>query len=292
MGKIFDALEKSGTKKARTAPVTSKVGSGKVRTAPVTAKVRKGYRAKKTKKNVVSLVRSDRSSHGFHLDETLIAYHAPQSVEAELFKTLRTGILFPASGGQPPKTILITSALPGDGKSYVTSNLAISIAQGVEEHVLLIDGDIRRPSIHQRFGFDHVAGLSDYLVEGADLAPMLLKTPIDKLSILPSGDPPPNPTELMSSKKMKVLVEEVKSRYDDRFILIDSPPPSMASETNAISQYVDGVIIVARAGKTPRDAIADTIEQIGREKLIGMVLNQADRSSMKYYGYEKSYYRT
>jgi Mrp family chromosome partitioning ATPase len=96
----------------------------------------------------------------------------------------------------------------------------------------------------------------------------------------------------MSSKKMRALVEQVKSRYDDRFILIDSPPPSMAAETNAISQYVDGVIIVARAGKTPRDAIADTIDRVGREKMIGLVLNQADRSSMKYYGYEKSYYGT
>ena len=277
MGKIFDALEKSGSKN--------------VSTTPVSVKVKKGYRAKRTKKKVVPLVKPDRSSHGSHLDETLIAYYAPQSVEAELFKSLRTSILFPGSG-QPPKTILVTSALPGDGKSFVTSNLAISIAQGVEEHVLLIDGDIRRPSIHQRFGFDHVAGLSDYLVEGDDLASLLLKTSIDKLVILPSGEPPSNPTELMSSKKMRSLVEEVKSRYDDRFILIDSPPPSMAAETNAISQYVDGVIIVARAGKTPRDAIADTIERIGREKMIGLVLNQAERSSMKYYGYEKSYYRT
>ncbi len=277
MGKIFDALEKSGSKN--------------VNTTPVSVRVKKGYRAKKTKKNVVSLVKSNRSSHGSHLDETLIAYHAPQSVEAEQFKVLRTNILFPGSG-QPPKTILVTSALPADGKSFVTSNLAISIAKGVEEHVLLIDADIRRPSIHQRFGFNHVAGLSDYLAEGEDIAPLLLKTPIDKLVILPAGDPPLNPTELMSSKKMRSLVEEVKSRYDNRFILIDSPPPSMAAETNAISQYVDGVIIVARAGKTPRDAIADTIERIGREKMIGMVLNQADRSSMKYYGYEKSYYRT
>jgi len=275
MGKIFDALEKADSKNASVASVS--------------VKAHKSYRAKKTTKNVVSLVNSNRNSHGHHLDETLITFHAPQSIEAELFKVLRTNILFPTDG-QPPKTILITSALPGDGKSFVTSNLGIGIARGIEEHVLLIDGDIRRPSIHRRFGFDHVNGLSDYLVEGDDIAPILLKTPIDKLTILPAGDPPSNPTELMSSKKMKALVEEVKSRYDDRYILIDSPPPSMASETNAIAQYVDAIIIVACAGKTPRDAIEETIDKIGREKLIGMVLNQADRSSTKYYGYEKSYY--
>lgn len=277
MGKIFDALEKAGGKN--------------VNPAPVSLKARKGYRSKKPTRNVVSLIKPNRDPYGRQMDKTLIAYHAPQSVEADLFKALRTNILFPASG-QPPKTILITSALPGDGKSFVTSNLAISIARGVEEHVLLIDGDIRRPSIHQRFGFDHVAGLSDYLVEGDSIAPMLLKTSIDKLVIFPAGDPPTNPTELMSSKKMRALLEEVKTRYDDRFVLIDSPPPSLASETNAIAQYVDGVIVVARAGKTPRNAIGDTIERIGKEKLIGLVLNQADRATTKYYGYEKSYYKT
>ena len=277
MGKIFDALEKAGSKN--------------VKAAPVSVKSKKGYHSKKRMKNVVSLIKPNQEAHGGQLDKTLISYHAPQSVDAELFKVLRTNILFPASG-KPPKTILITSALPGDGKSFVTSNLGISIARGVEEHVLIIDGDIRRPSIHKRFGFNHVAGLSDYLFEGEDIAPLLKKTLIDKLVILPAGDPPPNPTELMSSKKMKALMEEVKTRYDDRFVLIDSPPPSMASETNALAKYVDGAIFVARAGKTPRDAIADTIERIGKDKMIGMVLNQADRSTTKYYGYEKSYYKT
>lgn len=274
MGKIFEALQKAGTKNIEAVPNSSEI--------------RKGDREKKAIKKVVPLVNSGRSHKAGHLDDTLITYHAPQSIEAEIFKILRTNILFPASG-QPPKSILITSALPEDGKSFVTSNLAISIAFGVEEHVLLIDGDIRKPAIHQRFGIKGAEGLSEYLAGGEDIAAMLRKTPIEKLRIIPAGYPPPNPTELMASKKMKALVDEVKSRYDDRYILIDSPPPAMASETNVVSQYVDGVIIVVRAGKTPRDAVADTIERIGKEKLIGIVLNQADSSSTKYYGYEQSY---
>lgn len=276
MGKIFDALEKANRKNASTVLLTEKSENRR--------------RKKKSPENVVSLADASRNSNAELLDQTLIVYHKPQSVEAELFKVLRTNILFPPTGA-PPRTILITSALPGDGKSFVSSNLAISMAQSVEEHVLLIDGDLRKPAIHNRFGFKKVAGLSDYLAHGDDIGGVLLKTPVGKLTILPAGEPPVNPSELMSSKKMKELLKEVRSRYDDRYVIIDSPPPNMASETNAIAKYVDGVVVVVRAQKTPKDAVADTIEKIGKEKLIGIVLNQADQSATKYYGYNKSYYR-
>jgi exopolysaccharide/PEP-CTERM locus tyrosine autokinase len=223
------------------------------------------------------------------LDPNLVTYHAPQSVEAELFKVLRTNLLFPASGKLPRK-ILVTSALPSEGKSFVSSNLAISIAQGVEEHVLLIDGDVRRPAIHSYFGFGQVAGLSEHLGSGMDIAKMLLKSPIPKLTILPAGKPPKNPTELLSSKKMRSLLDEVASRYEDRFIIIDSPPPTMAAETNAIVNFVDGVILVIKSGKTPKKAIAETIDQVGKEKILGIVLNHSDQAIKKYYGYGKTYY--
>lgn len=279
MGKIFDALEKSDKKSV-------KKNTGVI--MPIVKSPKKN-RAKKPLKKVVPMVNN---THGLpinQLDLTLVAYHEPQSVEAELFKVLKTNILFPENR-IPPKTILITSALPDDGKSFVSANLAISIAQGVEEHVLLIDGDIRKPDIHVRFGFNRVPGLSDYLYKGDSIADILLKTPIEKLTILPAGKPPANPTELMSSKKMKALLEELKTRYDDRYVIIDSPPPSMAPETHAIAQFVDGVIIVVKADKTPRAAVADTIEQIGKEKIIGIVMNQTGQSTKKYYGYNKSYY--
>ena len=286
MGKIFDALEK--VEKSSPGSIISKAKPK--RSKPKKVKRRRERTLEKPPEKVVAFVNSNGGRISGTLDQTLIAYHDPQSIEAELFKVLRTNILFPADG-VPPRTILVTSALPGDGKSFVSSNLAISISQGVEEHVLLIDGDLRKPSVHQRFGFGKVAGLSDYLVSGDDIGDVFLKTPIDKLTIVPSGEPPINPAELMSSKKMKALLDEVKSRYDDRYVIIDSPPPAMASETNAIAKYVDGVIIVVRAEKTPREAVADTIAQIGKEKLIGLVLNQVDRSQTKYYGYTKTYYR-
>lgn len=276
MGKIFDALEKADAR-------LTKRGSSR--------------RNKETAENngkgnekIVTLANLNQNAHKLELYKDLVTYHAPQSIEAELFKALRTSLLFPADR-QTPKTILVTSPLPGDGKSFTSANLAISIAQGVEEHVMLIDCDLRRPTIHTLFGYKQVVGLSDYLSHEIDLPDTLLKTPIDKLTIFPAGRLPKNPTELISSKKMKMLLEEVKARYEDRYIIIDSPPPSMAAETNAIVKYVDGILIVIKAGRTPRNAVKQLVEQVGKEKLLGIVLNHAGQSARKYYGYGKSYYK-
>ena len=274
MGKIFDALEKSN-RQSQAEALSRRHSSAK--------------RANRGNDNVVALDNSNRIIKGQNIDSNLVAYHAPRSVEAELFKVLRTNLLFPASGNLPRK-ILITSPLPGDGKSFVTSNLAISIAQGVEEYVLLIDCDVRRPKIHKYFGFGQVVGLSEHLSVGTELSKTLLKTPIPKLTVLPAGQPPENPTELLSSKRMKALLNEVATRYDDRFIIIDSPPPSMAAETTAIVNFVDGVILIVKAGSTPRSAVNETIEQIGKEKILGVVLNQSDQPLKKYYSYGKHYY--
>lgn len=279
MGKIFDALEKTDRKK---------VGEG---SKPLTVKVRKNRQEKKKRalKKVVPMSRKQEPTSK-QIDKSIVVYHDPHSIEAELFKVLRTNILF-SSKNIPPRTILVTSAIPDDGKSFISANLAVSIAYGIEDHVLLIDGDIRKPDMHQVFGLPKADGLSEYLATGNNVADVLQKTPIDRLTILPAGKPAANPTELMSSRKMKVLLQEVKERYDDRFIIIDSPPPSMAVETNAIAKYVDGIIMVVSAGVTPRAAVEDTIEKIGKEKVIGIVLNRADQTTKQYYGYNKSYYK-
>jgi exopolysaccharide/PEP-CTERM locus tyrosine autokinase len=274
MGKIFDALEKSNTQASKSVPLPH------VRTENVSGK---------GADRIVPISNSSTLALEHKLDANLITYHAPQSVEAELFKVLRTNLLFPPKG-QPPRKILVTSALPSDGKSFISSNLAISIALGIEEYVLLVDGDVRRPTIHSYFGFGKVTGLSEHLSMGIDLSKTLLKSPIPKLTILPAGHPPGNATELLTSKRMKTLLEEVANRYDDRYILIDSPPPSMAAETNAMINIVDGVILVVKAGVTPKNAVNETIEQIGKEKLLGVVLNYTDQSVKKYYGYGRSYY--
>ncbi|MBU0985820.1 MAG: polysaccharide biosynthesis tyrosine autokinase, partial [Proteobacteria bacterium] len=219
------------------------------------------------------------------IDNNLIAFLKPQSFEAEQFKILRTKLLFPISG-KPPRSIMITSSVPGEGKSFVAANLAISIAQNIQEHVLIIDCDMRMPSIHKRFGLGDVPGLSEYLSDNAPLSSLLLKTKIDKLSILPGGRPPHNPAELLSSQRMSRLLQEVRERYPDRYIIIDTPPPKLTAEASAISRQVDGIIIVVKYGSTSRAMVSELIELVEKEKILGIVLNNADMRIVNYLKYK------
>ena len=276
MGKIFEALEKA-TLQTKAKSATSARGKAKGEGQP------------SNNGNVVPFANLKNSIADLEFEPILVAHHDPRSMEAELFKVLRTNLLFPAEG-RPPKSILVTSAMPGEGKSFVAANLAISIANGVEEHVLLVDADVRRPSIHQFFGLSQTGGLTDYLLTGTNVSKHFIKTPVDKLTILPAGSSPDNPVELLTTQKMKSLLSEVSRRYEDRFIIIDSAPSSLASETAAIAKYVDGIIIVVRAGKTPRKAVTEVVEQLGKEKVLGIILNHSDQNVKKYYGYGKSYY--
>jgi protein-tyrosine kinase len=276
MGKISDALDKA-TRQGRQKNSTSAKDK------------KKGGRRPSNDGNVVPLANLKNFVADQKLNPMLVTFHDPQSVEAELFKILRTNLLFPSTG-QPPKSILVTSAMPSEGKSFIAANLAISIAQGVDEHVLLIDADVRRPSVHQFFGLGQTGGLCDYLRTGTDVSKHFIKTPIEKLTILPAGSPTTNPAELLTTQKMKALLGEVSRRYEDRFIIIDSAPSSLAAETSAMTNYVDGFIVVVRAGKTPRKAITEVIEQLGKEKVLGIILNHSEQSIKKYYGYGKSYY--
>jgi protein-tyrosine kinase len=217
------------------------------------------------------------------INDNMVSLLKPQSFEAEQFKILRTNLLFPSSG-KSPRTIMVTSSVPDEGKSMVASNLAISIAQSIQEHVLLIDCDIRRPCVHTEFGFGDVLGLSDHLSKGIPISSLLLKTKVNKLSILPGGTSFYNASELISSQRMSKLLQEVKYRYSDRFIVIDSPPPKLTSETSALSRQVDGVILVIEYGRTPREMILDLIKTISKEKILGVVLNKLDMRFTKYYG--------
>jgi len=220
------------------------------------------------------------------VDKNLVALLKPQSFETEQFKILRTNLLFPTSG-RSPRSIMVTSAVPGEGKSFVSSNLAISIAQSIQEYVLLMDCDIRRPCVHTRFGFKNVPGLSEHLTRGVPLNSLILKTAVNKLSILPGGRPPHNPSELLSSQHMSKLLQEVKYRYSDRYIVIDSPPPKLTAESAAISRQVDGVLIVVEHGRTPRNMVLDLMEIMGKDKILGVIFNKLDMRFTNYYGLGK-----
>ncbi|BBO81356.1 polysaccharide biosynthesis protein [Desulfosarcina ovata subsp. sediminis] len=280
MGKIHEALEKSGrAKDMKVAATLSQPHPARQANSEIEIKV--VPKTKSAEKQPEAIVPEHK------LDPHLVAYHSPAGVEAEIFKILRTNILFPKTGA-PPRSIMVTSAIPGDGKSFVAANLAISIAQGIEDHVLLMDCDMRRSSIHKSFGFtDNTPGLSDYLDRKQPLESLLKKTVVDKLTILPGGPQPTNPSELLSSQAMKALLKEARSRYNDRYIIVDTPPPQLTAETTALANYIDGIILVIRYASTPKDMIKELIEKLGKEKIIGVVMNDYRIPTTERYGYGK-----
>ena len=225
------------------------------------------------------------------MNRNLVTVSDPHSPASEQFRLLRNNILFPEKGN-PPKTIMVTSASPSEGKSFVSANLAVSIAQSIDDYVLLMDCDLRAPTIHTFFGYDggKEQGLSNYLTKKVPLSSVLKKSSINKLTILPAGQIPSNPSELLSSDQMRRLLHEVKLRYNDRYIIIDTPPPYITSETNAIARYVDGIILVVRQGITRTKEIADIIDIYGREKILGVVANFSKKTVGYGYGYHKSGY--
>ncbi|MCU0561099.1 MAG: polysaccharide biosynthesis tyrosine autokinase [Desulfobacterales bacterium] len=219
------------------------------------------------------------------IDPMLVSMTAPHSHEAEQFKILRTNILFPLAG-HPPRSILVTSSAPGEGKTFAAANLAISIALNINRHVLLIDADMRMPQLHKRFGFGPVPGLSNYLAEGSLLPSLLLKTKVDKLTLLPAGPPPENPAELIGAERMSSLLSEVTNRYPDRIVVIDAPPPALAAETGVLARQVDGILIVVRYGSTRCEAVADLVAQVGQKKILGSIVNYIETAASRYYGYK------
>ncbi len=227
------------------------------------------------------------------IDKNLVSLFNPESFEAEQFKILRTNLLFPTSG-ESPRSIMVTSALPGEGKSFVAANLAVSVARHINRSVLLIDCDLRRPSIQRQFGFGDTPGLGDYLSRGTELSSLLLKTSVDHLTILPAGRPPSNPSELLSSERMYDLLDEVSTRYHDRLIIIDSPPPRLAAESGALARQVDGILVVVKYASTPRDMVTELIDKLGPDKVLGAIVNNFEMSSpfyaKRYYGYYGKHY--
>ena len=307
MGKIFDALEKSKLRLEDSSPTAEKSAADPAR--PLDQKITAGksrhFRPFKKSSapafqetiNDAEMVKPEAGAdakrdpfNGRKLDKNLITLLNPRSYEAEQFKILRTSLLFPSSG-RLTRSIMVTSALPGEGKSFIAANLAISIAQNINEYVLLMDCDLRKPTMQRYFGFGQVPGMSEYLALEKPLSEVLLKSGLNKLTILPAGKLPHNPSELLSSNKMSELLDEVKKRYSDRYVIIDSPPPKLTAETSALAKQVDGVLIVVKYGSTAREATRDLIQHLGREKILGVIVNWFDLRSLDgyHYGAYKNY---
>jgi len=227
-------------------------------------------------------------------DEKLVAYREPGSIVSEQFRKLRTQLLAMNIPGRL-KTIMVTSATEGEGKTLVSTNLATILAQDLNSHALLVDADLRNPALSRWFGLANGRGLTDYLTGDAVIPELLLKTKIAKLSILSSGSVRDNPVELIGSKRMESLVDELKNRYKDRYIIFDSSPLLATTEPSVLTKLVDGIILVVRAGSTPRETVKQALTAIDPAKILGIVLNdlvlESKDLNARYFGSSRYYYR-
>lgn len=287
MGKFFEALKKSETLKRQPSPKQPPKKVVKISAEAVDA-LKLDTRALQRPAEKPPLPEGSPLLES-SMDSRLSSFMEPYCAAVECFKMLRTKILVSNSGSRP-RTIMVTSPQPLDGKTMVSANLAISIAQGINEHVMLVDCDLRGPSLHRLLGLNRHEGIREYLERGTSVAPYLVKTPVKKLTLLSAGKPPQNPSELLSSEKMRLLVEELKARYEDRYIIFDATPAQFAAETAFLASMMDGVLLVVRSGKTARDRALEAIENIGRERIFGLVFN-ASNESPKDYRYYYEHYR-
>lgn len=220
-------------------------------------------------------------------DIELINFLDPESPFSENYRTIRTSILL-SIPKHPPKIISISSALPAEGKTATTINLAISFSQ-LGKKVLIIDGDMRRPRVHKIFKIKNTAGLSSYLVGNANITDVLHKVSIKNLYVVPSGPLPPNPSELIDSEVMVTTLKRFIGRVD--FIFIDTPPLIGIVDPILLGKHSDGMIIVTWAGKTHRNAVEKAVDELARFKVrtLGVILNKASAKRTGY-GYNYSYY--
>lgn len=206
----------------------------------------------------------------------------PKSIPAESYRVLRTNIQY-SSIDKKVKKILIASAEPGEGKSTIAGNLALTFSQD-EKKVLLIDCDLRKPSIHKKFRISNNIGLSDVILDKSKLSKALIKRN-DYLDILPAGKVPPNPSELLGSKALEDLLDELGKVYD--VIILDTPPVHAVTDAQILSTKVDGVILVVRAERTKKESVISAKASLDKvnANILGTVLNGGESSKGKYYYY-------
>ncbi len=222
-----------------------------------------------------------------NVPKELITVHSPKSTASEAYRGLRTSILF-SSADKKPQVIMITSAGPLEGKTITSANLAVTMARHFKP-VLLIDSDMRRPRVHEVFKLSRKKGLSGILVGSNTPAEAITKTPVAGLDLLPVGPIPPNPSELIGSAVMQRFIGKLRKHY--AMIIVDTPPVTAVTDAAAMSQFVDGTILVVRAGVTPRQVVKASLEQLQgvRATILGVALNGISTGKDSYY-YSQYYY--
>jgi len=215
---------------------------------------------------------------------SLVSLIDPSSPVAEQYRTIRTNIQFASSADQKVKTLVVTSSGPSEGKSTTSANLAVVFAKAGQK-VLLVDADMRKPTIHKTFQASNEAGLSTVLSTGARVTETAQETTIENLSLLTSGPKAPNPSELLGSVKMVQVMEEIHNAYD--MVIFDMPPVVTVTDAQLMSSKADGTLLVVRESWTRKEALNQAKELLTmvQARVLGVVYNGAEQSKDKSYYY-------
>jgi capsular exopolysaccharide synthesis family protein len=218
--------------------------------------------------------------------ERLVVSKTAAPVLVEQFRSLAAALL-QAEHEHPLKSVIVTSASPGDGKSHVAVNLALTLSDSYRRRVLLIDADLRRPSLHVVFGVPNTRGLADALKAKTDEKVAAVKIS-ETLTLLPAGRPESNPLSGLSSDRMKRIVADAVSRFD--WVIVDSPPVGMLADARLVLETVDAALLVVRAGVTRFPDLEAAADTLGHERILGLVLNAVDPVEIRGEGYYRNYY--
>jgi len=256
-----------------------------------------GQRFSASDNNSVEIVEESDSSEKIEIDlkrlrkaqVVLLDEDNPRLTEE--LRMIKRRLLVNAAGlGDSPvenaNLIMVTSSVPDEGKTFIATNLALSIAREIDRTILLVDADIAKSDVTKTFGLSERDGLTEYLTGEAELHDVLLRTDIDGLTILPTGKKVGNSTELMTSNRMTTLINELSNRYKDRIIIFDCPPILVTSEAQVMASLVGQVAFVVSAGKTKEQEFINAVERLDHSKYVGVIMNQSDEDAESgYYGY-------
>lgn len=209
-----------------------------------------------------------------HADAALVALHNQRSPAAEAYRTLRTNIQF-SSLDKPLHTLLATSTAPDEGKSTTLANLAVTMAQA-EQRVILVDCDLRRPTLHTLFKLPNDSGLTSMILANDERVVPLQATDVPGLRVLTSGPLPPSPADILGSRRMETVIERLRAEAD--VVLFDTPPVIAVTDAAVLATRVDGVLLVLKSGYTTRDRARQAKQVLERVKanIVGVVLNNAE----------------